>query len=58
MDRLFIVTAISHMFLGEGKDLTPQLVLVVLKGGPTHLEVLVHVEFHHRVLPNTSSVGK
>ena len=46
------------MFLGEGKDLTPQLVLVVLKGGPTHLEVRVHVEFHHCVLPNTSSVGK
>ena len=57
-DRLFIVIAISQMFLGETKELTPQLVLVVLKGGPTHLEVWVHVEFHNFVLPNTSSVGE
>lgn len=30
---------------------------MVLKGGPTHQDVRVHVEFHHFVTPNETEVG-
>jgi len=45
------------MYMGDGKNITPQIVMVVLKGGPTHSDVRVPVEFHHFVAPNDTEGG-
>jgi hypothetical protein len=55
-DRLFIVTAISQVYSSKDIDFPPQIILVVLKGGPTHQDVRVHVEYHHYVEPNDTAL--